>query len=62
MKMKVYLVVGADKSVRAAKRPQIKPDEVAVEVTLTFPDTWGKVVKRLEVDVPDWTPQASVDG
>jgi hypothetical protein len=55
-KVKVYLVIGADKRVRAAKRPQVKPDEVAIAVNLVFPDHWGKVIDTIDVAVPDWVP------
>lgn len=53
---RVYLVIGADRRVRVAKRPQLRPDEVAVEINLTFPDTWGTVVSRVDIAVPDFTP------
>lgn len=54
---RVYLVIGADKSIRAARRPQLKANEVAVGIDLTFPDTWGRVVSIVDVAVPDWAPE-----
>lgn len=61
-RMKVYLVISADKRVRAAKRPQIQPDEVAIAINLTFPETWGGVLKTIDVTVPDWAPAVEVEG
>ena len=57
-KQRVYLVIGADQKVRAAKRPQIRADEVAVAINLTFPDTWGRVLPTsIDVTVPDFAPE-----
>lgn len=53
---RVYIVIGADRRVRAAKRPQIREDEVAIAVNLKFPDTWGKVISTIDVTVPDFAP------
>jgi hypothetical protein len=58
---RVYLVISADGRVRAAKRPQIRTDEVAIAINLQFPDTWGRVVQTLDVTVPDFTPRAEPD-
>lgn len=55
--LRVYLVVDATQKVRAAKRPQIRADEIAIAVNLKFPDTWGRVVSTVDVAVPDWTPE-----
>jgi hypothetical protein len=57
---RVYLVIGADRSVRAAVRPRLGCDEVAISINLRFPDTWGRVIQVLDVDVPDFTPDAEV--
>lgn len=56
MRMRVYLVIGADKSIRARKNPQIRDDEVAIAINLTFPDTWGRVVHTIDLDIPDFAP------
>lgn len=63
-KQVVYLVIGADQSVRASKRPQIKRHEIAIKVNLTFPDTWGRVVpgREINIDVPDFTPTIEQQG
>jgi hypothetical protein len=53
---RVYLVIGADRKVRAAKRPQIRGDEVAIAINLTYPETWGRVVSSLDITVPDFAP------
>lgn len=56
-KTRVYLVIGADKSVRVAKRPRIQADEIAVAINLTFPDTWGRIVSpTVDLTVPDFMP------
>lgn len=60
--MRVYLVIGADRRVRAAKRPQIRPDEIAVAINLSFPGRWGEVVQQLDLEVPDFTPTVEVGG
>ena len=54
--MRVYLVIGADRSVRVAKRPRLALNEVAVEVNLRFPDTWGSIISTASVNVPDFAP------
>jgi len=54
--LRVYLVVDADKRVRASRRPQIKPNEVAIAVDLRFPNTWEKTVATVSADVPDFAP------
>lgn len=51
-----YLVIGADRSMRVAKRPRVQPWEVAVKLTLTYPDTWGSTVDAIAIDVPDFAP------
>jgi hypothetical protein len=53
---RVYLVIGADKRIRAAKRPQIREDEVAIAVNLRFPDTWGRIIDTIEINIPDFAP------
>jgi len=53
---KVFLVIDATGRVRAAKRPQIRADEVAIQINLRFPDTWGRVIQALDVVVPDFAP------
>lgn len=57
---RVYLVIGADQRVRAAVRPQIRADEIAIALDLKFPDTWGRVVQKLDVTIPDFTPTAEI--
>jgi len=57
----VYLVVRSDGSVRAAKRPRLASDEVAISVRLTFPDGWGKIVEQFEVQMPE-PPTAEMGG
>lgn len=53
---RVYLVIGADHSVRAAKKPRIGLDEVAIAINLTFPNSWGRVVSTIDLSVPDFAP------
>lgn len=54
----VYLVITADRRIRAAKRPRLGRDEVAIAVRLRFPETWGRVLSTVDVDVPDFAPEA----
>lgn len=57
----VYLVIGADKSVRAVTRLRLADDEVAIAVRLRFPDTWGRVLPgTIDITVPDFTPTAQL--
>ena len=55
---RVFLVIDAAGRVRAAKRPQIRADEVAIQINLRFPDKWGRVVQALDLEVPDFAPTA----
>jgi hypothetical protein len=56
----VFLVIRVDKTVRAAKKPRIAADEVAVRIDLNYPDSWGKVLSgNLEVNVPDFAPEVA---
>jgi hypothetical protein len=59
---RVYLVIGVDRKVRAAKRPQIRTDEVAIAINLRFPDGWGDVIQTIALDVPDFAPQVLDSG
>ncbi len=53
-----YLVIRADRTVRVLRSLRtIAADEVAVKVWLTFPESWGKVVGEVHVDVPDFAPE-----
>jgi hypothetical protein len=53
---RAYLVIGADRRIRAAWRPQIRAAEVAIAINLAFPDTWGRVVATIDLPVPDFAP------
>lgn len=59
---RIFLVINADKSVRVAKRPQIRIDEIAFTITLRFPDNWGRVQLDADfvIDVPDFTPAVEI--
>lgn len=52
-KQTVYVVVRANGEVRAAKRPRLASDEIAIAVNLTFPDGWGRVTQAIDVDMPE---------
>jgi hypothetical protein len=59
----VYLIVGADKRVRAVTRiGRLRDDEIAIRLNLTFPNTWGRVTSTLDVEIPDYTPTAELVG
>lgn len=51
-KQRVYLVVRSNGDVRAAKRPRIASDEVAIGLDLSFPEGWGKVTQTFDIDMP----------
>lgn len=57
----VYLVIGPDRNVRAAKRPRVADNEILIKIALNYPDNWGRITQTLNVDVPDFTPTAEVD-
>ncbi|HTI26221.1 MAG TPA: hypothetical protein VL652_34850 [Kutzneria sp.] len=57
---RVFLVIGADRKIRAARRPQLRIDEVAIGINLNFPDGWGRVVGDLTVNVPDFAPDVDL--
>lgn len=60
-RQRVYLVIGADRRIRAAKRPQIRADEIAIAIDLTFPGNWGRVQPQsIAADVPDFAPEAVI--
>lgn len=57
----VYLVISADKSVRAAVRPRVAADEIAITVRLRFPDNWGRVQAGvIDIDIPDFAPTVQI--
>jgi len=57
-----YLVIRADRSMRVAKRPRVAVDEIAIRLKVNFPRNWGRVLEGdIEIDVPDFTPEVSVD-
>jgi len=57
----VYLIVSADKKVRAVTRiGSMRDDEVAIKLNLTFPNNWGRVNQTLDVQIPDFTPTAEI--
>lgn len=49
----VYLVVRSDGEIRAAKRPRLSSDEIAIAVTLNFPEGWGRVTEQIEIQMPE---------
>ena len=53
MRKTVYLVVRADGDVRAAKRPRIAADEVAIPIILDFPPGWGRTLDAITINMPD---------
>jgi hypothetical protein len=63
---RVYLVIGADRSVRISRatrhRLSIRPDQVAVPIDLTYPERWGRVLDAnpLSITVPDFVPEIDV--
>lgn len=59
-KEKYFLVISADRRVRASKRPQVQPDEVAILLNITFPDSWGAVIGSVDITVPDFVGEVEV--
>lgn len=52
LKIDRYLVVNARGTTRLTTRwPNLHWDEVAIPITVTIPDTWGKVYQALAVEV-----------
>lgn len=52
-KQVVYVVVRSDGEVRVAKRPRLASDEVAIALTLTFPDGWGQITQSFDIQMPE---------
>lgn len=48
-----YLVVRSDREMRIVRRPRLAPDEVAIRLSINFPDSWGRVIGDLEINLPD---------
>ena len=49
-----YLVLRSDGQARVTKRlPRLCHDEVAVKVNVLWPDGWGRVIKELNLEMPD---------
>lgn len=62
MRQTIYLVIRADRTVRAAKRPRLMADEIALKINLDFPATWGKVLTdEVTLTVPDFTPEVKYE-
>jgi len=59
---RVYLVIGADRRVRAAKRPQIRADEVAIAINIRYPDNWGRVIETIDVAAPELVTDVELAG
>jgi hypothetical protein len=63
---RVYLVIGADRSVRVSRATQhrlsIRPDQIAIPIDLTYPERWGRVLdaEPLSIIVPDFVPDIDV--
>lgn len=51
-----YLVVRPDMSLRIAARPRLASDEVSIRLRLTFPESWGRCIADLSIDMPDCPP------
>jgi hypothetical protein len=57
----VYLIVRADQTVRLTKgRIRLAADEVAIPIRINFPDSWGKTLSGIEIDLPDELPAVNV--
>jgi hypothetical protein len=57
-----YLVIRADKTARIITRtPLLREDEVAIVLKLKFPDTWGRVIDDLTLDVPEFAPTVDAE-
>lgn len=52
-KQTIYVVVRSDGEVRAAKRPRLGPDEVAIALNLSFPEGWGHITQTFDLEMPD---------
>jgi hypothetical protein len=49
----VYVVVRSDGEIRVAKRPRLNADEIAIALTLHFPDGWGRVTQNFTIEMPE---------
>ena len=54
----VYVVIRADGTVRAAKRPRLASDEIAIKLNITMPAGWGRTTQTFDITMPD-VPEAT---
>ena len=61
--VRYLLVISADQKVRIGKRPRVYADEIAIPITLTFPNHWGRVLtdQAITVEVPDFSPEVKYE-
>lgn len=62
MKIERFLVVRADGDVRVvARRPRLRPDEVAYRLNVTIPPAWGRLAEgAISIDLPEPPPVPDV--
>lgn len=51
------LVIRADRTVRVARKPRLRADEVGIAVDITYPEGWGTIVGNVDVTAPDFLPE-----
>jgi len=59
-KIRAYLVIRADGTVRAGIRPRIGKDEVAYRLNIFIPPSWGAVAGDIDITLPE-PPTAEVE-
>ena len=60
---KAYLIIKADTRIRVVTRiPNLNYDEVAIVLKFRFPDTWGRVIDDMTLDVPEFAPTVQTEG
>lgn len=60
---RAWLIIRADRTMRVVRRwPNLRGDEVAVRLEVTFPAGWGSILAAppLEITVPDFVPAVEV--
>lgn len=60
----IHILIKPDGTCRlgAAQRLRIAADEVALQINLRFPKSWGKVIGTIDIDLPDTAPEFHYKG
>lgn len=60
----IHILIKPDGSTRlgGSQRLRIGEDEVAIQVNLHFPKSWGRTIATIDIDLPDTAPEVHYRG